>query len=60
MEIGVLKYSTILKLNYYFSFSSNSNSKLKEFLKQKIKYAQMKLDNKTDLDKLQSHLDRRK
>lgn len=60
MEIGVLKYSTILKLNYYFSFSSNSNSKLKEFLKQKIKYAQMKLDNKTDLDKLQSHLDKRR
>lgn len=60
MEIGVLKYSTILKLNYYFSFSSNSNPKLKEFLKQKIKYAQMKLDNKTDPDRLQSNLDRRR
>jgi len=60
IDIGVLKYSIILKLNYYFSFSGNSNTKLKEFLKQKIKYAQMKLDNKTDLSKLQSTLDKKK
>lgn len=60
IDVGVLKYSTILKLNYYFSFSSNSNIKLKDFLKQKIKYAQVKLDNKVDLNRLQSSLDKRK
>lgn len=60
MEIGVLKYSTILKLNYYFSFNGNNNRKLSDFLKQKIKYAQLKLDNKTDKDRLQQHLDKKR
>ncbi|MNY32271.1 hypothetical protein D3C86_1664770 [compost metagenome] len=60
MELGVLKYSTILKLNYYFSFNSNSNKKLKEFLKNKIRYAQLKLDNKTDISQLQSALDKKR
>ncbi|WP_316795347.1 metallophosphoesterase [Pedobacter agri] len=57
MEIGVLKYSTILKLNYYLVFKGNKNRKLSDFLKQKIKLAQLKLDNKTDKDSLQRQLD---
>ena len=60
MELGILKYSTILKLNYYFSFNANNNRRLTEFLKEKIKYAQLKLDNKTNLDKLQGSLDKSK
>ena len=59
MDIGVLKYSTILKLNYYLTFNNNKNHKMSEFLKQKIKIAQLKLDNKTDKDKLQQSLDKK-
>lgn len=59
MDIGVLKYSTILKLNYYFAFNAAKNKKLNDFLKLKIKEAQMRLDNKTDKDKLQQHLDKK-
>lgn len=57
MEIGVLKYSTIFKLNYYFSFKGSNNNRMAHFLKEKIKYAQLKLDNKTDKDRLQQRLD---
>lgn len=57
IEIGVLKYSVILKLNYYFAFKGSNNKKLALFIKEKIKYAQLRLDNKTDKDSLQSRLD---
>jgi hypothetical protein len=57
IEVGVLKYSTILKLNYYFNFKCSNNKKLELFLKEKIKTAQLRLDNKTDKDSLQSSLD---
>jgi hypothetical protein len=60
IEIGVLKYSTILKLNYYFNFKCSKNKKLENFLREKIKTAQLKLDNKTDKDKLQSSLDNKR
>lgn len=61
MEVSVLKYSTILKLNYYFAFRCGThNKKLERFLKEVIKSAQLKLDNKTDKDKLQQKLDVRK
>lgn len=59
MDIGVLKYSTIVKLNYYFAFKCSNNTKLAHFLKEKIKQAQLKLDNKTDKDSLQKGLDKR-
>lgn len=57
MEVSVLKYSTILKLNYYFAFKCTHNQKLEKFLKETIKYAQLKLDNKIDKDKLQQKMD---
>lgn len=60
IEVSVLKYSTILKLNFYFTFKCSNNKKLGGFLKEKIKYAQIKLDNKTDKDKLQHSLDNKK
>lgn len=57
MEIGVLRYSTVFKLNYYFAFKGSNNSRMAQFLKEKIKSAQLRLDNKTDKDKLQQRLD---
>ena len=60
INIGVLKYSTIIKLKYYFSFKGKENLRLASFLKEKIKLAQMKLDNKTDVNSLQSSLDKTK
>lgn len=60
MEVSVLRYSTILKLNYYFNFKCVKNSKLASFLKEKIKLAQFKLDNKTNKDELQKSLDKKK
>lgn len=59
MEIGVLKYSTIVKLNYYFAFKCSNNKKLAHFLKEKIKQAQLRLDNKTDKGSLQKGLDKK-
>lgn len=58
INIGILKYSTIIKLKYYFSFKGKENQRLASFLKEKIKLAQMKLDNKTDPNSLQSSLDK--
>jgi len=58
-KIGILKYSTIMKLNYYFSFKANRNKNLEQFLKLKIADAQMKLDDKTDKSSLQRGLERR-
>lgn len=60
IEVSILKYSTILKLNYYFNFKCSNNKKLELFLKEKIKIAQLRLDNKTDKDILQSKLDTQK
>ncbi|MFW0736066.1 metallophosphoesterase [Flavobacterium sp. T12S277] len=61
MEVSVLKYSTILKLNYYFAFKCGThNQKLARFLKEVIKNAQLKLDNKIDKDKLQQKMDLKK
>lgn len=60
MEINVLKYSTILKLNYYFNFKGKDNRKIADFLKLKIKQAQLKLNSNTDKDKLQQAMDKKK
>lgn len=57
ITIGILKYSSIIKFKYYFSFKGKENVKLAHFLKEKIKLAQMKMNNKTDISSLQSSLD---
>jgi predicted phosphodiesterase len=57
INIGILKYSSIIKFKYYFSFKGKENTKLAQFLKEKIKEAQMKLNSKTDVSSLQSSLD---
>lgn len=58
ISISILKYSSIIKLKYYYSFKGKENERLAKFLKEKIKFAQFKLDNKTDINVLQSSLDK--
>ena len=60
INIGVLKYSSILKLNYYFSFNGHRNKKIAAYLKNKIVEAQMKLNDKTDRGHLQSSMEKKK
>jgi predicted phosphodiesterase len=59
LHIGILRYSSILKLNYYFSFNGQRNKKIADYLKVKIQEAQMKLDDKTDKRKLQHNIEKR-
>jgi len=60
VNIGVLKYSSILKLNYYFAFNGHRSKKIADYLKNKIEEAQMKLNDKTDKGHLQSSLEKKK
>ena len=60
VNLGVLKYSSILKLNYYFSFNGHRSKRIAAYLKNKIEQAQMKLNNKTDRGQLQSSLEKKK
>jgi len=60
INISILKYSAILKLNYYFSFNGHKNKKIANYLKNKIEEAQMKLNEKTDKGHLQSSLEKKK
>jgi len=59
IHIGVLKYSTILKLNYYFSFNGHRSKKIADYLKIRIEEMQMKLNKRTDRSILQSTLDKK-
>jgi predicted MPP superfamily phosphohydrolase len=59
MHIGVLRYSSILKLNYYFSFNGHRSKKIANYLKKRIAEAQMKLNDKTDRGRLQSSLEKK-
>lgn len=58
MNIGILKYSMIMKLNYYFSFNGHRNKTVASFLKNRIQKAQMKLNEKTDEGRLQQGLEK--
>jgi hypothetical protein len=59
MDIGILKSSTLIKFNYYFSFLGSNNKRLSDFMKKKIKETQLKIDNKTDKDELQKGLEKK-
>jgi hypothetical protein len=59
-KIGVIKYSVVFKLTYYFSFNGKRSKKVAEFLRERIKIAQLKMDNKIDKDKLQQSLQKKK
>lgn len=60
VKIGILKYSVILKLNYYYAFNGHRSKKTANFLKDRIEKAQMSLNSKTDRSALQSSLDKQK
>lgn len=60
IDFGILKYSVVVKLQYYFSFKGKDNNKLKMFLKEKIKMATFKLNKNVDLSSLQNKLDTHK
>jgi predicted phosphodiesterase len=59
-KMGVIKYSVVFKLTYYFSFNGQKSKKVAEFLKERIKIAQLKMDNKIDKDELQKSLDNKR
>ncbi|WP_142783808.1 metallophosphoesterase [Changchengzhania lutea] len=58
-KMGVIKYSVVFKLTYYFSFNGQRSKKVAEFLRERIKVAQLKMDNKIDKDKLQKSLQKK-
>jgi len=59
-RLGIIKYSVVFKLNYYFAFNGQRSHKVANFLKERIKIAQLKMDNKTDKDELQKSLDNKR
>lgn len=60
LDMGILKYCSIIKLRYYFDFNGAGNRKLTDFLKNKIEVAKLRLDNKIDKGSVQSSLDKQK
>ncbi|RYX97902.1 hypothetical protein EON78_05355 [bacterium] len=60
MSIGILRYTSLMKLSYYFAFNGNKNAKLAEFLRNRIESAQINLDGNIDRNKLKQSLDKKK
>ena len=60
VKTKVLRYSIILKLNYYFSFNGHRNKKVANFLKVTIEKTQIELNDKINKSSLQSTLDKQK
>jgi len=60
VNLGVLKLSTLIKLNYYLAFKSHRNKVLEQFFRNKIQKASFLLDNKTDINELQRLLSKKK
>ncbi|MEQ3690629.1 MAG: hypothetical protein ABNG98_03865, partial [Flavobacterium sp.] len=44
-----IKYSFILKMNYYLGFKANNNKELKKTLQQNIQNQYLKFNNDTDV-----------
>ncbi len=53
IRIPIIKYSFLLKLNYYLSFKNNLNSDDKRQLKNNIQSQYLKFNNKTDVGDIQ-------
>lgn len=49
IRIPLIKYSFILKLNYYLAFKSNNNKELKHFLQKSIQHQHLKFNSDTNL-----------
>ena len=52
ITIPTLKYSVLLKLNYYMGFKTHDDKELLQFLKSKIQKQQISFNEKTDLGDL--------
>lgn len=59
INLGVLKVSTLFKLNFYLAFKAHKNKELEQYFRNKIQTATMRLDSKTDLDELQKLLSKK-
>ena len=60
VNLAPLKVSTFFKMNFYLAFKAYKNKELEEFFKQKIKEAQMRMDNKINSDKMNFYLSKKK
>lgn len=49
IRIPLIKYSFILKMNYYLGFKANKNAELKRFLQRNIQNQHLKFNSDTDL-----------
>lgn len=49
IKIPIIKYSFILKMNYYLGFKTNNNNELKRILQQNIQNQYLKFNNETDV-----------
>lgn len=52
IKIPIIKYSFILKMNYYLGFKCNDNDELKKILQKNIQNQSLKFNNETDLGSL--------
>ena len=57
IRIPLIKYSFLLKLNYYLSFKNNLNSSEKRQLKNNIQSQYLKFNNKTDVGDIQKGIE---
>jgi hypothetical protein len=60
VTLGVLRFSLIVKLKYYLSFSDSRNHKQISCLQSSIRQAQLKLDEKTDKSELNKEIEQTK
>jgi len=56
IRIPIIKYSFILKMNYYLGFKSNLKSEDKQYLKNCIQNQYLKFDSTTDVGTVQKSL----
>jgi len=59
VTLSTLKLSTFFKLSFYLAFKAYKNKPLEAFFRNKMQTAQLRLDNKTDIDELQRELSRK-
>jgi len=60
IRMPILKYSIVLKLNYYLAFKAGANKQLQKELSNKIQQAKLNLDNRTDIGEIQRQIQQKK
>jgi predicted MPP superfamily phosphohydrolase len=56
IKLAPLKVATLFKLNFYLAFKAYKNKNLEELLKNKIQFAQKRIDSKIDIGEIQKSL----